>query len=100
MIDRDIRRRLLTIIQILQIKNNWLDVKQIIYELKKRYTNWYEVERRSIYADLKALEDFGWIELRQGRNNTTYAKINSIDIDLRETVQPQQLQERTLPKAE
>lgn len=94
LIDRDVRRRMLTAIEILKQKNDWLSVREIIIEFQKKYLSWYKIERRSIYADLKALEDFHWIELKQGRNNTTYAKISPVHVNLSETIQLKQLQER------
>jgi hypothetical protein len=38
------------------------------------YSGQYQVERRAVYADLKALEDFGQVTIRTGAANTIYAK--------------------------
>ena len=78
MIDRDIRRRLLSIMVILNRKQVEMTVKQIIFELKRMYSGQYQVERRAVYADLKALEDFGQVTIRTGAANTIYAKTTAL----------------------
>jgi repressor of nif and glnA expression len=78
MIDRDVRRRLLSIMVILNKKQVEMTVKQIIFELKRMYSGQYQVERRAVYADLKALEDFGQVTIRIGAANTIYAKSTAL----------------------
>jgi predicted DNA-binding transcriptional regulator YafY len=78
MIDRDIRRRLLSIMVILNRKQVEMTVKQVIFELKIMYSGQYQVERRAVYADLKALEDFGQVTIRTGAANTIYAKSTAL----------------------
>jgi Fe2+ or Zn2+ uptake regulation protein len=74
MIDRNVRIRLLQVLNILANAQKELSVSEIIFELKRIYSNWFQVERRAIYADLKALEQFGYVSLRTGAANKTYAK--------------------------
>lgn len=48
-------------------------VEDIINEMQK-IDSWFEVERRAIYADMAALEEFGLIVVIKRRHNKNYGK--------------------------
>lgn len=48
-------------------------VEEVINEMQK-VDSWFEVERRAIYADMTALEEFGFIEVIRRRHNKNYAR--------------------------
>lgn len=48
-------------------------VEEVINEMQK-IDCWFEVERRAIYADMTALEEFGLIVVIRRRHNKNYAR--------------------------
>lgn len=48
-------------------------VEEVINEMQK-IDSWFQVERRAIYADMAALEEFGFIEVIRRRYNKNYAR--------------------------
>lgn len=97
MIDRNVRFRLLLILDLMQKYDKWFSVQDIITLIRKTHDNWFQVERRAIYADWKALEEFGYVTIENRAHNKRYAKANIFYMD--ETLQPERVQERTLPEA-
>lgn len=72
LIDRDVRFSLLSTIEILKHKNEWLTVKDIIDCLQMRMNRIYD--RRSIYQHIKNLELFGYVETKVCKNNTKFVR--------------------------
>lgn len=97
MIDRNVRFRLLLILDLMQRYDKWFSVQDIITLIRKTHDNWFQVERRAIYADWIALEKFGYVTIENRAHNKRYAKANIFYMD--EVVQPERVQERALPKA-
>lgn len=74
MIDRNVRRRLLMTLKVIHSKpEKYWSVEEVINEMQK-IDSWFEVERRAIYADMTALEEFGFIKVIRRRYNKNYAR--------------------------
>lgn len=74
MIDRNVRKRLLMTLKIIHSKpEKYWSVKDIINEMQK-IDSWFNVERRAIYEDMAALEEFGLIVVIKRRYNKNYGK--------------------------
>lgn len=97
MVDRNVRFRLLLILDLMQKYDKWFSVQDIITLIRKTHDNWFQVERRAIYADWKALEEFGYVTIENRAHNKRYAKANIFYMD--EVIQPKPVPERTLPEA-
>jgi hypothetical protein len=95
MIDRDVRRRLLAVLDIMRNANCELTVQDIIYQIKLK-SPYAQVERRAIVADLKSLEQFGYVILRNRGHNTYYAKFNTDVFDIPEANEFERIPQRAL----
>lgn len=91
MLDRDVRMRLLHVIEIMRCSDGEMSVKDIIFNLQRYIDPWYLVERRAIYSDLKVLEFMGYVKLRSGRNNSLYASWNPDILHREKTLQPKRI---------
>ena len=99
MIDRNVRFRLLLVLEIMRQSSDKMSVQDIIDSIKMR-DPWALVERRVVFADLKALEQFGYVTIEMERHNKAYASFHSEIPHIQQIVQPKRIQKRTLPKVE
>lgn len=99
MIDRNVRFRLLLVLEIMRQSNDKMSVQDIIDSIKMR-DPWSMVERRAVLADLKALEQFGYVIIEMERHNKAYATFHSEIPHIPEIVQPKRLSKRTFSEAE
>ena len=99
MIDRNVRFRLLLVLEIMRQSSGKMSVQDIIDAIKMR-DPWALVERRAVLADLKALEQFGYVTIEMERHNKAYATFHSEIPHIPEIVQPKRIQKRALSKVE
>lgn len=99
MIDRNVRFRLLLVLEIMRQSSDKMSVQDIIDSIKIR-DPWALVERRAVLADLKALEQFGYVTIEMERHNKAYATFHSEIPHIPEIVQPKRVQKRALPETE
>ena len=94
LIDRDVRKRLLHVMDIIRLYDDWLTVNDIIFNLKRSDSD-YPVERRAIYNDINALQDFGYILVKKGKSNVTFVKWSNTVYSAK-VIQPKRVSECTL----
>ena len=97
MIDRNVRFRLLLVLEIMRQSGGKMSVQDIIDSIKMR-DPWALVERRAILADLKVLEQFGYVILEMERHNKAYATYHAEIFSLPKVIQPKRISKRALPK--
>lgn len=80
MTDKNIRKRLLMVMRILQKFNSQaLTINEIISQLEKYYYP-ARFERRAIYKDIDELKDFDLVKVEYGECNTKYVKWIGTDV--------------------
>lgn len=99
MIDRNVRFRLLLVLEIMRQSSVKMSVHDVIDSIKMR-DPWAMVERRAVLADLKALEQFGYVIIEMERHNKAYASFHSEVPHIPEAIQPKRVPKRTLSEIE
>lgn len=79
MIDRNVRLRLLAVLEILKQAKQELTVKDILFQLNYRYSVFVSVaDRRAIYRDIETMIEFGiGIQRITKKNNQFYYRMVS-----------------------
>lgn len=77
MIDRNIRLRLLAVLEILKQAKQELSIKDILFQLDYRYSLFVPVaDRRAIYRDIETMIEFGiGIQRISKRHNQIYYRM-------------------------
>ncbi len=84
------RKRLVFIVAMLKVYSAWLSVNDLMKMVEREIDEAEKIDRRAIYADLKALEEYGLILLRKkGNENRFEAKWISSNVHLQEAIKPE-----------